>query len=241
MKRHAIFWNHPNKNHFLKNIRTDFYFKAIQKLKLNFFRPNFLIDTAACISATQFQQLQELESSLPDQQQDPMFYFDLVASMYGKHYFQPKQINFDSLPMRNDKISLFKSNKLHRLCFADLPDQSIQDYFRKTLKESFELASTMALITDTIKKYEKKDSSLNTNKAYFIGLFSSLGKFIAIDQYKEELAKKLLSAEIALCIFEALNQELNLFYLKNSDLMMTSYQPAIHRIQPPLLFNPMQI
>ncbi len=213
MNPSLIFWSDPNKESHLRKIKSDISFRMHTTIKnRNKICPKQVSITCHPKKKQESKWFENHTSNAKNENKN-----NYISSTYlatPLHCFQYGNIielcEFDSEEISNIKnLNQF----IYEILSNKVPNnkQSLEpEIFHRvieSLKTSFELGSTMALVCKTIGKYEKSHYALLPEKAFLIGLYSEIGTYLLIDTLKKFIFQKnYIHKDILLHIFNDLSQ-----------------------------------
>ncbi len=213
-----LFWEHPNRDIYLKEIKSDFI-RHINKLLLltetslpvhpELVRSSHLLRQKKKHSLTEIKKRCLFDSSL---------YFNLTQLIKTKKTNKNKSLSHTSLTSHPESGLLFDL-LIQQETKEIINDAHIQMALNEFVDDihtySKDIALTMALICKTIQKYSKKQLSLSINKAFLIGLFSNIGALFATNAYKTICINgEYLDISISKHIMAAINHDVSQAILK---------------------------
>lgn len=218
MNYSILFWENPNRDIYLKEIKSDFI-QHINKL-LSLAETSLpahpdIVTFSALLQQKKKPTLAEIKKLYLF---DPSLYFDLIQSTRVKKINKNKRLKVNSLEYHSD-ISLLLDLLIHQKTKENTNKVHTQielsEFIRDIHTYSKDIALTMALICKKINKYSKEEYLLSLNKAFLIGLFSNIGALFAINAYKTFCTNGgYLDVSISKYIMIAINHEVSHAILK---------------------------
>ncbi len=187
MNYSILFWENPNRDVYLKEIKSDFIKQINKSLSLTETYLPTHPDIITFLHSFRQKKKPALAKIKKRYLFDSSLYFNLIQILRNKKTNKNSGLGCIFLDTHSDDPLLFDligHQKTKEIINSVHIQAELNNFIHDIHFYSKDIALTMALICKKIQKYSKNELSLSINKAFLIGLFSNIGALFATNAYK---------------------------------------------------------